>query len=132
MRSFITSQFSYCPIIWMYCQRKSDNLINRIHERALRLAYNDYSSGFSSLSELDNSVTIHHRNILALSLEIYKSVNNLNPVFMKDVFHLKQQKYLFRNLSLFYPNPSLGLKHLVTEEAKSGTIFQEKFKYVQI
>ena len=40
MKSFITSQFNYCPIIWMYCQRKSNNLINRIHERALRLFTN--------------------------------------------------------------------------------------------
>ena len=66
MKSFITSQFSYCPIIWMYCQRKSNKLINRIHERALRMAYNDYSSDFNSLLEKDKSVTIHHRNIIAL------------------------------------------------------------------
>ena len=66
MKSFITSKFNYCPIIWMYCQRKSNNLINRIHERASRLAYTDYSSDFNSLLEMDNSVTIHHRNILCL------------------------------------------------------------------
>ena len=42
MKSFVISQFNYCPIIWMYCQRKSNNLINRIHERALRIAYKDY------------------------------------------------------------------------------------------
>ena len=41
MNSFVTSQFSYCPIIWMYCQRQSNNLINRIHERALRITYKD-------------------------------------------------------------------------------------------
>ena len=38
MKSFIISQFNYCPIIWMYCQRKCNNSINRIHERALRIA----------------------------------------------------------------------------------------------
>ena len=69
------------------------------------MAYNDYSSDFNSLLEKDKSVTIHHRNIIALSLEIYKSVNNLNPLFMKEVFHLKQQNYPFQNQSIFYPNP---------------------------
>ena len=55
------------------------------------MAYNNYSSDFNSLLEKDKSVTIHHRrDIIALSLEIYKSVNNLNPLFMKEVFHLKQ------------------------------------------
>ena len=55
MKTFITSQFNYCPIVWMYCQRKSNHLINRIHERALQIAYNDYSSDFNLLLDKDNS-----------------------------------------------------------------------------
>ena len=35
VKSFIVSKFNYCPIIWMYCQQRSNNLINKIHERAL-------------------------------------------------------------------------------------------------
>ena len=73
----------------MYCQRKSNNLINRIHERALRISYNDYESNFNQLLENDNSVTIHHRNIQALATEIYKTLTNLNPIFMKEIFSLK-------------------------------------------
>ena len=113
MKSFITSQFNYCPIIWMYCQRKSNNLINRIHERALRIAYNDYLSDFDSLLVKDDSVTIHHRNIQVLTHEIYKTLNNLNPQIMKEVFSLKEQSYSLRNKSLAYPNPrtvSYGLE----------------------
>ena len=99
MKSFIISQFNYCPIIWMYCQRKCNNLINRIHERALRIAYNDCVSDFKSLLEKDNSVTVHLRNIQALTLEIYKTLNNLNPDFMKEMFCLKRHnilQYLFK------------------------------------
>ena len=51
MKSFIISQFNYCPIIWMYCQRKFNTLINRIHERSLKIAYTDYESDFNSLLE---------------------------------------------------------------------------------
>ena len=36
---FITSQFSYAPVVWMFHNRKLNNHINRIHERALRIAY---------------------------------------------------------------------------------------------
>ena len=105
MKSFVISQFNYCPIIWMYCQRKSNNLINRIHERALRIAYNDYESNFNQLLEKDNSVTIHHRNIQALATEIYKTLNNLNPIFMKEIFSLKTHNYPIRTQNLNYPNP---------------------------
>ena len=105
MKSFIISQFNYCPIIWMYCQRKSNNSINKIHERALRIAYNDYTSDFKTLLENDNTVTIHQRNIQALTLEIYKTLNNLNPTFMKEIFYLKEHHYNTRNQGLVYPNP---------------------------
>ena len=37
MKSFIKSQFGYCPLIWMIDSRKLNNKINRIHERALRI-----------------------------------------------------------------------------------------------
>ena len=73
----------------MYCQRKSNNLVNGIHERALRIAYNDYISGFDILLEKDNSVTIHQRNIQTLLLEIYKSLNGLNRSFITEIFSQK-------------------------------------------
>ena len=105
MKSFVISQFNYFPIVWMYCQRKSNNLTNRIHERALRIAYNDYTSDFQLLLEKDDSVTIHHKNIQALVIEIYKTVKTLNPDFMKEIFSLKPHNYPLRRQNLVYPNP---------------------------
>ena len=37
VNSFITSQFSYCPLIWMFHSRRMEQRTNKIHERALRL-----------------------------------------------------------------------------------------------
>ena len=39
MKAFIQSQFEYCPLIWMFHSRTLNNRINRLHERALPLAY---------------------------------------------------------------------------------------------
>ena len=39
MKAFITSQFSYCPLVWMFHSRTLNNRINKIHERALRLGH---------------------------------------------------------------------------------------------
>ena len=105
MKSFVISQFNYCPIIWMYCQRKSNNLINRIHERALRIAYNDYISDFDTLLKKDDSVTIHQRNIQTLTIEIHRTLNDLTPIFMKDIFSTKQHKYFSRRQHLEYQKP---------------------------
>ena len=48
MKTFILSYFNYCPLIWMFCSRKSNNRINRIHERAMRIAHDDYDSTFNN------------------------------------------------------------------------------------
>ena len=65
----------------------------------------DYESNFNQLLEKDNSVTIHHRNIQTLATEIYKTLNNLNPLFMKEIFSLKTHNYPTRTQNLNYPNP---------------------------
>ena len=62
MKAFITSQVSYCPLIWMFHSRNLNNKINRIHEGALRLVYQNNLS-FSELLDLDNSVTVHQKNL---------------------------------------------------------------------
>ena len=34
---FITSQFNYCPIVWMCHSRSLNNKVNHIHERAFHI-----------------------------------------------------------------------------------------------
>ena len=71
MRSFM-SHFSYCPFIWMCHSRKINNQIIKLHERALRIVYDDKSSSFWDLLERCKSITIHERNILVLLTDIKK------------------------------------------------------------
>ena len=49
MNAFFNSQFNYCPLTWMGCSRVSNNHINRLHEKCLRIIYNDKSSSFNEL-----------------------------------------------------------------------------------
>ena len=55
MKSFITSQFGYCPLIWMFHSRGLNNKINSLHERALRITYGDKDLTFQELLEKDQS-----------------------------------------------------------------------------
>ena len=56
MKAFIESQFAYCPLIWMFCQRSSNTRINHLHERTLRIVYNDNESTFEDLLKRDDSI----------------------------------------------------------------------------
>ena len=50
-KSMMKSQFSHCPLVWMFCSRQSNNLINRVHERGLRLTYrNQTNNKFQQIS----------------------------------------------------------------------------------
>ena len=89
MKAFILAQFGYCPLVCFFHSRKLNHRINNIHERALRLVYNDYLSTFEDLLEKDNSSTIHQRSIKKLAIELYKVVNGLAPKIMNFCFTSK-------------------------------------------
>ena len=95
--SFFTGQLGYCPLIWTFCSRQSNHLINKLQERALRLTYNDYESSFSELLEISNESPIHMRNIKVLMTEIYKFLNDLSPPIMNDIFQKQESYYSLRN-----------------------------------
>ena len=89
LKTFIESQFNYCPLIWMCHSRGLNVRINKLHERALRLVYKEKNLTFEQLLEKDNAFTIHERNLQKLAIEMYKVKNDLCPKTMKDLFVLK-------------------------------------------
>ena len=92
MDAFIKSQFNYCPLVWMSHDRGANVKLNKVFERAMRIACSD--SGNNSVNEY---LTIHQRNLQLLMTEIFKTKNNLNPIFMKDIFATKNSYYSLRN-----------------------------------
>ena len=103
MKAFIQSQFGYCPLVWMFCSRTINTRINNIHERSLRIVYNDHESTFSELLMNDKSFTVHHRNIQTLAIEIYKVINNISPIIMNEIFVLKEN-YRYKTKEIFVTN----------------------------
>ena len=49
MNAFFNAQFSYCPLTWMFQSRKRNNKINKLHERCLRIVYNNNASTYEEL-----------------------------------------------------------------------------------
>ena len=107
MKTFIESQFNYCPLIWMFHSQTINYKINRLHERALRIVYSDFILSFEGLLMKDNSFSIHERNIQRLAIEIYKFLNGLSPSFLNNVFHKNiSNSYDLRNhKELYSRNP---------------------------
>ena len=73
MKAFITSQFGYCPLVWMFHSRRINNRINTLHERSLRLTYNDHNSTFQGLLDKDKSVSIQSKEPTSIRHSIIQS-----------------------------------------------------------
>ena len=102
MNAFFDSQFNYCLLIWMFHSRNLNNNINRLHERCFQVIYNDKTSSFEQLLENDNSVSMHHRNIQTLAIEMYKVTNGLSPEIMNELFQIREEsRYNLRYTSQF-------------------------------
>ena len=78
--AIIKSQFSYCPLLWMFCFRQTNNMINKLHETALK----------------SNDISCHHRNIQMLMIELYKIKNELAPPIMDSMLNRRNITYNFR------------------------------------
>ena len=103
MNAFFKSQFSYCPLSWMFHSRTLNNKINRLHKECLRMICNDNTSSFTDLLEIDNSVSVHHRNIQVLATELLMT-NGLSPKLISDCWSVsvqpkKQVHFLFSDSS---------------------------------
>ena len=48
MKAFIASEFGYYLLLWMFYSRKLNSRVNKLHERALRIIYQDYASSFTN------------------------------------------------------------------------------------
>ena len=85
----------------MFHSRQLNNKINRIHERALRILYKDYQSNFTVLLENDCSVSVHVANPKTLMIEMFKTKQDLNPHFIKEIFCECSVVYNLRNNNEF-------------------------------
>ena len=90
----------------MFHSRSLNNKINRLHKRCLPIIYNDIRSIFNELLAKDNSVSVHHNNIHALAIEMYKVADDTSPEIMNEVFKQRKEiNYRLRHTSKFLVDP---------------------------
>ena len=111
INSYIISNFNYCPLVWIFSTAKSLNKIESLQKRALRFLYNDYSISYEDLLEKAGKVKMSVSRLRNLCVEIYRTINKLNPEFMNNIFKVKENKrlvreqYKSRNLKLNLETP---------------------------
>ena len=93
-------------------------MINKVHERALRLILNDHTSDFDTVLQNNNDSFSQYRRIQTLMVKIYKLKNNLNLPIMDFMFDRRNNMY---NLSNF--------QEFVTKRKRAFKIVLETLNY---
>ena len=105
----------YIFISWRH-QITRNARINHLQERVLRIVYNDNESTFVDLLKKDNSLSIHHKNIRLLGMQLHKVKNNLSNHLMSEIFNLRNIDYNLRSQTDLKQGPvntvNYGLKSL--------------------
>ena len=117
INSYFMVNFNYCPLVWMFSSASSLKKIEKLQKRALSFLYNDYEISYEELLLKSSRATMNVNRLRILCIEIYKTINNLNPEFMRDLFSLRETSRLVRKKYML--NLSLPVHNQVTLEAKA-------------
>ena len=81
----------------MFSSKDTNKEIDGLHKMVLRLLYDDYTSNYEELLLKDDFVRVHVRNLQFLMTEIFKTIHDENPHFMRDVFVREDTRYDLRS-----------------------------------
>ena len=94
INSFIFLNFNYCPLVWHFSSCESVRKIEKIQKRCLRITLNDYESDYETLLRNSNKLRMEIQRLRTLAVEIFKTLNEINPPYMKNIFTPKENSKL--------------------------------------
>ena len=77
----------------MFCSRKLNNMINRVHERALTLTYKDNENNFQTLLNENKETSVHQRKLQFLMTEINKIKSNYASPILHHLFQFQENTF---------------------------------------
>ena len=101
MKTFVESQFGYCPLIWIFHSRKVNSKINHLQEWSLRIVYNDYITLFEDLLKKGSSFKIYQEKTQSLAMELFKVEKGIANPILCDIFTLRSIDHNLRSQTDF-------------------------------
>ena len=73
INSYIISNFSYCPLVWIFSSTQSLNKIKNLQKRDLGFLYDDFEASYEDLLSKGGNSKMNVRRSRTLCVEIYKN-----------------------------------------------------------
>ena len=129
-------------MVLCFSTRELIRKIKNIQKHCLRIVLDDCESDYDVLPRKSGKVTMEIKQVRVLAIEIFKTVNNLNPNYMKDIFTPKLYPKVRPNdiLVKHHNTMTYGTKSLKTlgpkiwnqlpEDIKSETSYTKFKEYI--
>ena len=135
LHAFVSSNFNYCPTTWHFTSKSSTMKIEKVHKAALRVVYNDYTTGYSGLLDMSNRTTLFLARLTSLLVEVFKCIRGLNPEFMNTIFVMDNKPYDTRSGSTSSQNPvkttKYGIQSFAYQGAKCWNLLPANIKEIE-
>ena len=95
-KSFIYSNFNYCPLVWHFCSNASTDKLEKMQYIAVRLVFNDFTSSYDDLLTKANMPTLHISRIRTIAIEAFKILYKMSPKYLHDLVSFKNTNIFFR------------------------------------
>ncbi len=104
-KSYILSNFNYCPLVWHFCGIQNSRNMEKVQERTLRFVYEDYESMYDILLKKGNHDMLYIGRLRNMTTEIFKALHGSTPIYIiRDLFEEKDKIHnLHSTVSLKQP-----------------------------
>ena len=97
MESFLLSCFSYCQIVWHFCNRVLSHKMEKLYERGIRFAENDYVTEYDDLLQKTEKSTFIVNRLRNIAMFVFNCMQNATPEYLRDLYRTKDQTYSMRD-----------------------------------
>ena len=130
--AFLTSNFSYCNIVWHFCSNRSMYKLEKVHKQALRVVLNDDTSSYRVLLDTVSKPTLYVSRQKSIAIEAYKCYDNENPEYINVMLDPLNKPYDLRGGSRAEQpkvnTTSCGLNTFTYQAAKLWNILPSHIK----
>ena len=96
-RSFILSNFNYCPLVWHFCGATLTQKLEKLQERGLRFVFSDHTSDYCTLLKRAGLPTLSIGRLRSLATEVYKALSTYGPEYTQNMFLQFKSNKSFRS-----------------------------------
>lgn len=123
--SYISSNFNYCPIVWMFSSKANLDKMDKTNKRAMRFLTNDHESNYEDLCKQEKQLNVYRKCIKAVAIQMFKIKNGLSPDYVNELFTRREVNYEMRDSNNFniprYKTVKYGKRSLIYYAPKLWT-----------